>query len=235
MLGRSLWDRVPGNLRLGLVPVLTTALLVQSGAQTATVLSCLSHGALFCKRPNDDLSVPDIQGVLILVNFAVVFWFAYRALGETVAKAGQISLDVKVIGLGTAFLSSFEIYGYVLKNAVPERLVFVLPIVFFIFIVPFVLLRKAGSDEPSDDDRDVTRQAYSALRVVVAALVVCVAVTLAGSIYYVLLNEGLHFGTAVIFKPLVMRDDGSSTRRYLDWAGWQRFASASDRTAPGRT
>ncbi|MDX8501798.1 hypothetical protein RFM99_25710 [Mesorhizobium sp. VK4C] len=206
MLGRSLWDRVPGNLRLGMVPVLTTALLVQSGTQTATVLSCLSQGALFCKRPSGDLSVIDIQGILILVNFAVVFWFAYRALGEAVAKSGQISLDVKVIGLGTAFLSSLEIYGYALKNAVPERLVFVLPIVFFVFVVPFVLLRKAAFGEPSDDDRDVTRQAYSALRLVVVALVVCVAVTLAGSLYYVLLNEGLHFGTAVMFKPLVTRE-----------------------------
>ncbi|RWG95543.1 hypothetical protein [Mesorhizobium sp.] len=206
MLDRSIWDQVPGNLRLGLVPVLTTALLVQSGAQTATVLSCLSQGALFCNRPANDLSVIDIQGILILINFAVVFWFAYRTLGETVAKGGQISLDVKVIGLGTAFISSFEIYGYALKNAVPERLVFVLPIVFFVFVVPFVLLRRPGSYAPSDDGGDIARQAYSALRLVVAALVVCVAVTLAGSLYYVLLNEGLHFGTATMLKPLVMRD-----------------------------
>ncbi|MES0100654.1 hypothetical protein [Mesorhizobium sp. M0019] len=205
MLGLSLWDRVPKNLRLGLIPILTTALLVQSGTQTATVLSCLSHGTPFCNDPSK-LSVIDIQGLLILVNFVVVFWFAYRALGDSLVKSGQISLDVKVIGLGTAFLSSLEIYGYALKNGVPERLVFALPVVFFVFIVPFVLLRRAQSVEDSDDPRDTTRQAYSSLRQVVVALVACVAAIVAGSFYYVLLSEGLHFGSAVFMAPLVSRE-----------------------------
>ncbi|WP_192355938.1 hypothetical protein [Mesorhizobium mediterraneum] len=189
---------------MGLVPILTTALLVQSGTQTATLLSCLSHGTPFCNDPNK-LSVIDIQGLLILVNFVVVFWFAYRALGESLTKSGQISLDVKVIGLGTAFLSSLEIYGYALKNGVPERLVFALPVIFFVFIVPFVLLRKSRSIEDTDDPRDTTRQAYSSLRHVVVALVACVAATVAGSLYYVLLTEGLHFGAAVFMAPLVGR------------------------------
>lgn len=206
MLGHSLWDRVPKNMRLGLVPILTTALLVQSGTQTATLLSCLSDGTPFCEKSSKDLSVIDIQGLLILVNFAVVFWFAYRALGETLARSGQLSLDVKVIGLGTAALSSLEIYGYALKNGAPERLVFTLPVVFFVFIVPFVLLRKAEFGGDPDDARDTTSQAYSALRQVVVALVICVVATIVGSIYFVLLNEGLHFGTAVLAPPLVARE-----------------------------
>ncbi|TPK85713.1 hypothetical protein FJ936_09245 [Mesorhizobium sp. B2-4-13] len=205
MLSLSLWDRVPKNLRLGLVPILTTALLVQSGTQTATLLSCLSHGTPFCNDPSK-LSVIDIQGLLILVNFIVVFWFAYRALGQSLAKSGQVSLDVKVIGLGTAILSSLEIYGYALKNGVPERLVFALPVIFFVFIVPFILLRKAQSIEDTDDPRDATRQAYSSLRQVVVALVVCVVATVAGSLYYVLMTEGLHFGSAVFMAPLVNRE-----------------------------
>lgn len=204
MFSLSLWDRVPKRLRLGLIPILTTALLVQSGAQTATLLSCLSHGTPFCNDPSK-LSVIDIQGLLILVNFVVVFWFAYRALGDTLAKSGQISLDVKVIGLGTAFLSSLEIYGYALKNGVPERLVFALPVIFFVFIVPFILLRNAQPTEDFDDPRDTTRQAYSSLRQVVIALVVCVVATVAGSVYYVLLTEGLHFGSTVFLAPLVSR------------------------------
>ena len=206
MLGRSLWDRVPKSLRLGLIPILTTALLVQSGSQTATLLSCLSHGTPFCDNPSK-ISVADIQGLLILINFVVVFWFAYRTLGETLAKSGQIGLDAKVIGLGTAFLSGLEIYGYALKNGVPERMVFVLPIIFFVFVVPFVLLRKVQCGEDIDEPRDTTRQAYSALRQVVVALVVCAVATLAGSIYFVLLTEGLHFGTSVFMKPVVIRED----------------------------
>ncbi|SIT55837.1 membrane hypothetical protein [Mesorhizobium prunaredense] len=181
MIGHSLWDRVPQKLRLGLVPILTTALLVQAGSQTATLLSCLSRGMPFCDNPSK-LSVTDIQGLLILVNFVVVFWFAYRTLGELVTKPGPISLDVKVIGLGTAFLSRVEIYGYALRNGVPERLVFILPVIFFVFIVPFVLLRDTRASGNIDDPSETARQAYSALRQVVVAFVACAAATVAGSV-----------------------------------------------------
>ncbi|RWF99695.1 hypothetical protein [Mesorhizobium sp.] len=185
---------------------MTTALFIQSGTQTATILSCLPHGDLFCLKPDQDPSVIDIQALLILLNFSVVFWFAYRALGEALQRSGQISLDVKIIGLGTAFLSSLDIYGYALKNHVPERLVFALPVIFFVFVVPFVLMHKVGSGEDPDDGREITSQAYSALRQVVVSLVACVAATIAGSLYSALLNDGLHLVThdVWVFNPAAL-------------------------------
>ncbi|RWE07695.1 MAG: hypothetical protein EOS23_26615 [Mesorhizobium sp.] len=219
MIGHSLWDRVPQKLRLGLVPILTTALLVQAGSQTATLLSCLSRGTPFCDNPSK-LSVTDIQGLLILVNFVVVFWFAYRTLGELVTKPGPISLDVKVIGLGTAFLSSVEIYGYALRNGVPERLVFVLPVIFFVFIVPFVLLRDGRADGNIDDPSETARQAYSALRQIVVAFVACAAATVAGSVYFVLLNEGLHFGATIFTPPLLPAQEAWVFNPAILGMGW---------------
>lgn len=219
MIGHSLWDRVPQKLRLGLVPILTTALFVQAGSQTATLLSCLSRGTPFCDNPSK-LSVTDIQGLLILVNFVVVFWFAYRTLGELVTKPGPISLDVKVIGLGTAFLSSVEIYGYALRNGVPERLVFVLPIIFFVSIVPFVLLRDARAGGNIDDSSETARQAYSALRQVVVAFVACAAATVAGSVYFVLLNEGLHFGHTILIQPLLVAQEAWVFNPAILGMGW---------------
>src|SRR5262245_2122643 len=135
-VGPSLWERIPLNIRLALVPLLTTALFVQSGANVAQSLACLSQGTWFCKSPNAQSST-DILGLLLLVNFVVAFVFTSRALGSALEAQGRISVDVKAIGLASPILSSVEFCNYALKANAPERIVFVLPILFFMFFVPF--------------------------------------------------------------------------------------------------
>lgn len=194
--GLSLWNRIPRNIWLETIPIITTALFVSGGAATAELITRVREGKPFGESVSAQ-AVADLSGVLLLVNFVVVLWFGYRALNEALSKAGPISLTTKLVGITTAVVTSGELFSRAVKSGQPERLVFCLLVLFYIFVVPFFLLRQAAPlgtspDAVPDEERRAARQAMAALELVVYAVAPCVAAVVAGSLYFAVLNEGIH-------------------------------------------
>ena len=193
--GLSLWSRIPRNVWLETIPIISTALLVSGGAATAEVITRVREGRPFGEAISVQ-AVADLSEVLLLVNFVIVLWFGYRALREALSKAGPISLTTKLVGITTAVVTSGELFARAVKSGQPEKLVFCLLVLFYVFVVPFFLMKQsvplgASPDAAPDDDRQAARQAMAALELVVYAVAPCVAAVLAGSLYFVVLNEGV--------------------------------------------
>ncbi len=193
--GLSLWNRIPRNVWLETIPIITTALLVSGGAATAEVITRIREGKPFGESVSPR-AVADLSEVLLLVNFVVVLWFGYRALREALSKAGPISLTTKLVGITTAVVTSGELFARAVKSGQPEKLIFCLLVLFYVFVVPFFLLKQSvplgtSPDAAPDDDRQAARQAMAALELVVYAVAPCVAAVLANSLYFVVLNEGV--------------------------------------------
>lgn len=191
MTRSSLWRNMPEATRLQLVPIVTTLVLVQAGATTAELIVRAMNGTPFGQTAHA-VSATDIQGVLLLLNLVVVLWFARRALKEATDKAGQVSLDAKVIGLGTAFATGLELYEYATKSGHPERLTVALLLLFYVFVVPFFLVKGPAIEKAdSGDGRRVAEQASATLELLLYAVVPCVGSAIACSAYYAVLNDGL--------------------------------------------
>ncbi|ACE99648.1 hypothetical protein IP86_17420 [Rhodopseudomonas sp. AAP120] len=187
----TLWARIPRSTKRELVPILTTGFLAQSGALTAALLVRLRDGVPWDQQPNQQ-AVSDVNAIFIVLNFVVILWFGYVTLNEAVAKRDEISLNAKLVGLGSAFITSLEFYSYALKSGEPERLVYTLAVLFFVFMVPFFLIRpldRAGA-QPASEGNTSAVHALAAYELVVYALITGTVCLVFDSLYFVLLNDG---------------------------------------------
>ena len=191
--GRSLWGKVPSSVRLELIPLASTAVLVQNGRSTAEALTRLRN--LMFGGDVSSVGLDDLTGLFLLVNFAILLWFAHRTLKEALEKAGEPSLSAKLIGLSTGFLTVTELYSYALKTGHPERLVFAIPVILYVFYAPFFLVRELGVPSIQADEqgqkRRVALQASAAFELVLFSVVPGVAAIIAGSAYFGIMNEGV--------------------------------------------
>lgn len=186
----TLWSRIPRSTKRELVPILTTGFLAQSGALTAALLVRLRDGVPWDQQPNQQ-AVSDLNAIFIVLNFVVILWFGYVTLNEAVAKGGEISLNAKLVGLGSAFITSLELYSYALKSGEPERLVYTLAVLFFVFVVPFFLIRPLDRAAPQPAVGNTAAvHALAAYEVVVYALIIGTVSLVFDSLYFVLLNDG---------------------------------------------
>jgi hypothetical protein len=145
----------------------------------------------------------DLSGLLILLNFVVILWFGYVALHGAVQKGGEISLNAKLIGLGSAFATCLELYSYALKSGQPEWVVYALAILFYVFFVPFFLTRRLNAPAAGPEDISTAVHALAAYELVVYALVVGAATAFVCSIYFVVLNDGLVLFGYEAVRPVV--------------------------------
>ncbi|KQP21825.1 hypothetical protein ASF27_14705 [Methylobacterium sp. Leaf102] len=220
----SLWDSIPAAVRLQLVPILTTLALVKVGNSTAELLTRLREGKLFCKMPDGTIpptcipnavAITDLQGVLLLLNFVVILWFTRLGLKEALKKSGDVKTDAKLIGLGTAFATGLELFDYATKTGYPERLVFTLLVLLFVFVVPFFLIKGSVRSDLSgerDQGRWAAEQALASFELLIYAVVPCVLAALVGSLYYVVLNEGIVLREPPLIPSFVDTVRGGSGR-----------------------
>ena len=192
--GGSLWSRIPAETRLDLIPIVSTGLLAKGGPLTAALIVWLARGERLDQNPHLR-SVGDLAGIFLFVNFIVVFGFGYRTLKNAIAKDVDVSLDVKVIGLGAAFVTVLELYSFALQSARPELLAYCLLVLFYVFFAPFFLVRRLTPepDQPTAGS-ETARQSLAAMELVVCALLACGAAVIACSIYFSLLNDGVPIG-----------------------------------------
>lgn len=211
----SLWRQIPLATRIELVPIVSTALLVQAGPTTAELIVRFNHLTAF-RAPVNPASLEDVTGILLLLNFAIVFWFGWCALRDALAKTGDVSVNAKLIGLATAVLTLADLYSYATKGAHPERLAFGLPLLFYAFVVPFFVVRPlAGLREPTHEatqDRRVAVHAAGAIELLLSAIVPCVGTVLACSLYFAVLNDGLSMAGAQVIPSLVASVLGQAGR-----------------------
>ena len=209
----SLWDQVPRTTRLELVPILTTGFLAQGGSLTAAILVRLFTPPH--KSPGPD-AVSDLTGLFIFLNFVVILWFAYQTLSQTVTKGGEISLNAKIIGLSAAFVTTLELYSYALKSDQPERLAYALLLPFYVFIVPFVLIRRlpsyAASDGTQPQGREIALHALAALELIVLAILACAATVFLCSVYFVIMNDGSSIGGLQLIPSFIQQTLGQTAR-----------------------
>lgn len=208
--GRSLWDKVPNSLRLELIPLASTAVLVQNGRNTAEALTKLRN-VVFGGEVKP-IGLDDLTGLFLLVNFTILLWFAHRTLREALEKAGEPSLSAKLIGLSTGFLTVTELYSYALKSGHLDRLVFAIPVILYVFYAPFFLVRDLGMTSAHADEqgqkRRVALHASAAFELVLHALVPGVAAILVGSAYFGIMNKGI--GT-LLSAPIDMLGQSAGT------------------------
>ncbi len=157
-----LWSELSASARAELIPIVSTAILVGAGEATPDALVRLAHLTPFSKE-NEATAVTDVTGMLMLVNLAVVIWFAYRALEESFDRKAPVTLDAKLVGLGTAFLTSADLISYGVKSQHPEGTVYALLVLLLVFIVPFFLIERRTTGAKPDDEVDVGRHAMAAL------------------------------------------------------------------------
>ncbi|MCJ2121201.1 hypothetical protein, partial [Methylobacterium sp. J-077] len=218
----SLWGTIPASVRAQLIPILTTLFLVKAGQSTAELVVRAHDGTPFCNAGSgiipptctlNSVAVADVQGVLLLLNLVVVLWFARIGLKEAFEKPGEIKLDVKLVGLGTAFATCLELYDYATKSGFPERIILELLAVLYVFIVPFFLVEgeQAREGEGAEDrSRRTTAQAVAAFELVIYAVMPCVFAALCCALFYVVLNEGIS-----IFGHSLMRSVIDTVPRHV--------------------
>lgn len=219
----SLWETIPPAVRTQLVPIFTTLFLVKAGQTTAELLVRLTKGTPFCAMGTvadraactpSSVAVADVQGVLLLLNFVVILWFARLGLKEALEKPGEIKLDAKLVGLGTAFATALELYDYATKAGVPERIVLALLVFLYVFVVPFFLVEGARAPAEASAEtrsRSAAMQAQAAFDLLAYAVIPCVLAALAGGLYFVVLNEG----ASLLGHPLLSSTIDTIPRRAL--------------------
>jgi hypothetical protein len=185
-----LWRQIPAKTRLDLVPILSTGLLVQAGSSSAELIVRLKDGVPFTSKPNP-ASVDDITAILLFVNFAIAFWFGYRTLKDAVANREDVRLDAKVVGLAAAFLTALELYSLALKQARPELLSYGLLVLFYVFVVPYFLVRLLTAAKAESGLEETARQALAGMELVLYALTPSAVVVIVCSLYFSVLNDGL--------------------------------------------
>jgi hypothetical protein len=216
MRGRSLWDRIPAGTRLDLVPILTTGFLAQAGSLTAALIVRLKDGIPFDQVPNP-VPVNDLTAVFLFLNFTVVFWFGYRTLRNAVVKGADVSLDAKVVGLAAAFITALELYSHALKTGRPELLSYGLLVLFYVFFVPFFLVRPLTPPATEGDNtKETARQALAGAELVLHALAPCAAATIVCSLYFSLLNDGVAVAGHTVV-PAFVRDFLGVSGRTESW------------------
>lgn len=204
---RSLWRRMPRETRLELVPIISTALLVQGGTPTAQFLIRWHEGTPTKPDP-DSFAVTDLLGLFILVNFTILFWFTYRSLHLALQKGGDVVVSSKLVGLAGIALSAGELYSYALKAGRPDHLVYGVLLLFYIFFVPFVLMHAVRDHEATlvgtiDEQKHTLLQARIALESVFYALAVCVVVVLLCSTFFVIMNDGISIAGRQLVEAFV--------------------------------
>ena len=161
------------------------------------------------------------MGILIFLNFVVIFWFGYRSLKDSVETSSEVSVNAKVIGLAAAFVTFIDLYSFALKAGRPELLAYGLVVLFYILVVPFMLVRllgheSSGIDDPTSGEKLTAIQALKAMELVVWGLVACAAAVIVCSLYFVLLNEGIRVGGENLV-PAFVRDGLQQTGRTEFW------------------
>lgn len=204
---RSLWEQLPSDLRLALIPIVATALLVEAGQETAELIVRLRDGiASDIPLPNPTPAY-DLWGLFIVVNFGIVFWFGYRTLRDTVNSGTEIKLDAQLIGLASAFVTALQVYKYALKTAHPERMFYAGMLMFYAFFVPFVLMRGTWNlievENAASERRQIAIQAFLCLELLAFSLVPSISTIIVCSAYFSIFNDGIAVGGITILGSFV--------------------------------
>ena len=88
-----------------------------------------------------------------------------------------------------------DLYSYATKDGHPERLAFGLPLIFYAFALPFLVIRPLTGARAADDEaaqgRRVAEHAAGTIELLLSAIVPCFWTVLVCSLYFPTLNDGV--------------------------------------------